>query len=229
MSTNAFRGVSKDPYQQVLNFHGRQLVQMPVLQAKNRLRCEKALYKEVLVSKYCVYQCISMSKLGNSSVVSNWWLMPMIIRNIVKLSDRSLHWLHVLICPSTERCPAPVATCMIWWEIKHQILKQDDVKEKAARGRVHKIATTLSCSCSCSKMAQVFTLTTLGSVGSGWWCRVYGHVYVPVAGWRWRGCSPLYRLLVCPHPGSAPVSVPAQRRHGSRQLAATPSRRALLH
>ena len=91
VSTNAFRGVSKDPYQQVLNFHGRQLVQMPVLQAKNRLRCEKALYKEVLVSKYCVYQCISMSKLEKSSVVSNWWLMPMIIRNIVKLSDRSLH------------------------------------------------------------------------------------------------------------------------------------------
>ena len=76
-------------YQQVLNFSGRQLVQMPVLQAKNRfVRCEK----EVLVSKrYCVYQCISMSKLEESSVVSNWWLMPMIIRNIVKLSDHSLH------------------------------------------------------------------------------------------------------------------------------------------
>ena len=75
VSTNAFRVVSKDPYQQVLNFSRRQLDKMPVLQAKNRfVKCEKALYKEVLEGKYCVYQCISMSKLEKSSVVSNCWL-----------------------------------------------------------------------------------------------------------------------------------------------------------
>ena len=78
-------------------------------------------------------------------------------------------------------------------------------------------------------MAQVFTLTTLGSVGSGWWCRVYGHVYVPVAGGGGGAAHPCTGCWCVPTLGQHRcVVTPAQRSHGSRQLAATPSRRALL-